>query len=803
MSTVFSMVLEARIKEKQWTKEMELPIIEEFKNSKLYHFDPKSRKPVFTIDTPPPYPSGTWHIGAVAHYSLIDMIARSRRMLGFNVLFPWGVDRNGINIELLVEKKHGKVLHEWDREEFIRLCSQEIEAYTHDLEKIARRVALSPDYENAYYTDSPAYRAASQAAFIDLWNKGLIVEELRPNTYCPACGTTVADAEVYYKDSEAVLVHVRWKTETGEELIIATTRPELMCACRVVLVNPDDERYKKLHGIKTEIPLYGSKVEIRAHPYVDPKYGSGAMMICSYGDTGDVQLFRELGLVPVAAIDTNWKMTEVAGPYQGLPVKEARAKIVEDLKAKGLVVKEQRVSHKLPICERSKTPVEIINLKEWYVRQTHVLKDLKKIAKEMRFYPEKNRQLLLDWIDNITIDWPVSRRRYYHTEIPIWYCVACAHAHVPEPGPYYQPWKQKAPFKKCACGSTEFVGEKRVFDTWMDSSISNLYIIGYPKENKKMFPVSLRPQGRDIVRTWLYYTMLKSYLLKKEKAFENVWITGMGLDQHGKKMSKSLGNIIHPDDVLDKYGADAFRLWAAAETSIGDDYRISEERMEAAFKTLQKLWNVAKFISQFSAFRTESEISGSKSRKPKKQPRLSALDAWIVHGLNGIVETAREAHEEFNFQPAVIAQRHFLWETFASHYLELVKPRAYNEHGAFTQEEQDAARWTLNYVLDTLLLLWAPITPMITYKLYKELRGRDVHAEEFPEALKGVGEPEFTTSQLVELNGAIWKFKKDKGLSLKAPLEKATLPKAFVALERDLKAAHNIGTMEWGGTLVL
>ncbi|MBI4017768.1 MAG: valine--tRNA ligase [Candidatus Aenigmarchaeota archaeon] len=779
------MPLEPRIKEKQWTKELELPLVEEFRHVS-HAFNTKSKK-IFSIDTPPPYPSGKWHIGAVAHYALIDMIARAQRMLGRSVLFPWGVDRNGINIELLVEKKYGKPLHAWDREEFIELCRKEIASYTKDLENTARRVGMSCAFENAYYTDSPEYRAASQAAFIELWNKGLVVEDLRPNNYCTDCRTTIADAEVYYVEKDTKLVHVVWETEDGDKVTIATTRPELMCACQVVLVNPDDERYARYHGKKIKLPLYDRSVVVRAHPYVDPAYGTGAMMICSYGDVGDVQLFRELRLEPIAAIGVDARMTDASGRYKGFKIKEARERVTEDLKSAGLVVKEETVKHKVPTCERSKTPLEIINMKEWYLKQTNVLDALRERAKEMAFFPDKHRQLLLDWIDNVTIDWPISRRRYYHTEIPIWYCTKCNEPHAPEPGPYYQPWRQKAPFAHCTkCKTAEFVGEERVFDTWMDSSISNLYIVGYPKIKEGLFPVTLRTQGRDIVRTWLYYTTLKSHLLMNSKPFERVWITGMGLDEHGKKMSKSLGNVVDPDVILEKYGADAFRLWAASETNVGEDYRVSTERIEGAYKSLVKLWNVARFVSQFEA--------------PARKPTLTPLDSWIINEANALVTQARQAYENYDFHNPAVEQRHFLWETFASHYLELVKPRAYNESGVFTNDERDAARWALNYVVDLMLLLLAPISPFITYKLYEELHGANVHAEKLPVALD-VSSIGFETRHLLEVDGAIWKHKKDKGLNLKSDVQRAVLPKALRPLEKDLKAAHNIKTLEWGDAL--
>nr|MBC8437747.1 class I tRNA ligase family protein [Euryarchaeota archaeon] len=493
-----------RIAEKRWTIDLEKKIQEEHyadstAYSSRYGFNPDSGKEIFVIDTPPPYPSGTWHIGAVAQYSMIDVIARSQRLMGKEVYFPWGVDRNGINIEFTVERNTGKKMKTYDREEFLNLCQETIEEFTQAMRMTASRVGLSCDFEKEYLTDSPEYRAVTQAIFVDLFKKGEIVEDLRPNIYDPVEGTTIADAEVERLQRYTQLVDVKWMTQSGEELTISTTRPELICACGVVVVHPEDERYTHLVGQKIDLPLpVGNRtqsVEIQTHPSVKSDFGSGILMVCSFGDQNDVAVFRELGLTPFQAIGLDGCMTEIAGPLAGLPVKEARKITIETLEAEDKIANIEGREQEVPVSERGKNPVEIILLKEWYVRQTHKQERLAELADEINFIPPRNKQFLLDWMENISIDWPISRRRWYHTEIPIWYSADEKMVIVPPPGMYVQPWKEGPPngsrvldretredlgsWDDMGQKIGEVVGEEKVFDTWMDSSNSNLFVSGY------------------------------------------------------------------------------------------------------------------------------------------------------------------------------------------------------------------------------------------------------------------------------------------------------------------------------------
>src|SRR5438093_2388325 len=406
---------EPKLREKTWEPAYEEDVLKAWRvEPDLYRFSPEPGQPTYVIDTPPPYPSGSWHVGAVMAYAMIDMIARAQRMLGRAVLFPFGLDRNGINIERTVEQKTGRALHRWDREAFIQECRKEIEAIGNGLLELAVRVGMSADFEHTYYTDSDEYRAFSQAIFLELWPKGLFYRGERPTFWCPVCETPLAEADIDYEERPSNLVWMKFPLAPKGEIRIATTRPELLVACRAVIVHPDDARFADLPGKKARVPVYGHEVPILAHSAAKPEFGSGAAMICSYGDMVDLQLFRELRLEPVKAIDEHGKMTELTGALKGLKVGPAREKAIEALRTGGFLEKLEPIQHKTPICSRTLNPIEFLSSDAWYLKQLEFRDDLRRLAQEMEFRPTRHRQLVLDWIDSLTIDWPISRLRYYH-----------------------------------------------------------------------------------------------------------------------------------------------------------------------------------------------------------------------------------------------------------------------------------------------------------------------------------------------------------------------------------------------------
>ena len=824
-----------RITDKRWTIDLEKRIQEEHYADQdayntRYGFNPTSEKELFVIDTPPPYPSGTWHIGAVAQYSMIDVIARSQRLMGKEVYFPWGVDRNGINIEFTVEKNTGRKMKTYDRAEFLQLCEETIEEFTQAMRETASRVGLSCDFSKEYLTDSPEYRAVTQAIFVDLFKRGEIVEDLRPNIYDPVEGTTIADAEVERLQRMTQLVDVKWTTESGEDISISTTRPELICACGVVIVHPDDERYLNLVGQQIHLPVEvngrGTSVEIRAHPSVKSDFGSGVLMVCSFGDQNDVTVFRELGLLPFQAIGLDGCMTGISGPLVGMPVIEARKTVIDSLEADGRILSIENRQQEVPVSERGKNPVEIILLKEWYIRQTHKQERIAELADEINFIPPRNKQFLLDWMENISIDWPISRRRWYHTEIPIWYSEDKQKVIVPPVGTYVQPWRENPPpnsrvldretkedlgdWSEMENSLGNIQGEEKVFDTWMDSSNSNLFVSGYLNDNdtfERAFPTGIRPQGKEIVRTWLYYTLLKSALLFDKPAFKNVWIDGLGMDPWGRKMSKSLGNGIDANSVLEcgaggrtgswkvkgpnktvnlkanKIGSECFRLWKACDAQVGDDFQINPEEIEAKYYgVLTKLFNVARFASQF-------EIPEDLDTPPSE---LSISERWILSEFAEVNLTVRDAWENIDIYTAAQTIKNFGTGVFPSHWLEMAKTRLYNDDAG--------AAWTIHRIVRDLLTMFSPICPFLCHHLSSTLYEESaVDIRNFPSLpISELGEGDLgdelrqLTSIITEFNSDVWAAKNEAGLGRGKPISDIEIPAELEAFTSHLITMHKL-----------
>jgi len=770
--------MEPKITEKAWEPKLEDAILKKWDDEKLYDF--KLQDENYTIDTPPPYPSGRpWHIGAASHYAQIDMIARTARMNGKNVYFPIGIDRNGLPVELYTEKKHNIRMRETERGEFLNLCKNALDDLEAEMIQIMKSLGLSGDFKNYYRTDSEEYRKFTQETFIDLWKKGVIYLATRPNNYDWVSGTTIADAEIVYDDLPTKLVYMKFIVKDEQkEIIIASTRPELLCACKTVIVNPDDERYSNLIGKNLIVPLTNKEVKITPHHSAKIEFGSGAVMVCSYGDQNDVALFRELQLEEVIAIGLDGRMTEAAGDYQGLKPKQARTKIIEDLENANLVEKIEEISHRTPLSERSKIPIEIVPMEEYYLKQKDSIEKMKKLGSEIEFYPNMHKQILMNWLESISIDWPISRRRFYGTEIPIWYCNECSEPFVPEPGKYYRPWKDSCPAQKCEkCGNTEFTGEDRTFDTWMDSSVSPLFVTKFNRDDeffKKTYPTGIRPQAKDIVRTWLYYTLLRCEKLTGQKPWSEAWVMGYGLDEKGMKMSKSKGNAIDPLPVIQKSGADTFRFWSASEINQGYDFRCSEQKIESTKKFLSKLWNVSRFLSSFPII---------------ESGKLTDSDKWILSELDKLISVCNEGYSKYNFFIPATALREFTWNIFAAQYIEMAKARAYGI--GFDDDERDGAIFTLHKVLSTILKLLAPITPFITEHLWQTLYSKNsIHKEQLPK-IENIEDMTNMTQVIVEFNSKVWNEKKQNNLSLKDSI-KIDIPENLNQFKKDLIAMHNL-----------
>ena len=785
--------MDPKIEAKSWNPMLEKETLRKWESEDIYAFSTTSETGAFVIDSPPPYPSGRpWHIGAAAHYAQIDMIARFARMSGYNVMFPIGIDRNGLPVEIYTEKKHKIRMRKMKREAFLDLCRVALDDLEAEMIQIMKNMGLSCNFKQYYRTDSDEFRALTQNTFIDLWKRHLVYLATRPNNYCSDCGTTIADAEIIYEDLPTKLVYMNFTVrETSEKLVIASTRPELLFACQCIIVNPKDGRYLQFHRKHVEIPIFGREVKILPHHSAKPEFGSGVVMVCSYGDQNDVQLFRELGLKEIVAINENGITTPAAGPYSNLTLKEARAKIIEDLNTAGLIDRVEDIVHRTPLCERSKTSIEIIPMEDYYLKQLEYIPKLKDLAEEITFYPPMHKQILINWLNSVSIDWPISRRRFYGTEIPIWYCNNCRTPNLPDStitDKYYRPWKEKPPFEKCIqCDCTEFTGEDRIFDTWMDSSITPLFISKYKRDQKlynHLYPTNIRPQAKDIIRTWLYYSMLRCFQLTDKLPWSSAWIMGYGVDEKGEKMSKSKGNVIDPFPIIHHYGADAFRFWSASEGSLGHDFRCSEQRIAGSKNFLSKLWNIGRFISSFDIL-------------PETPAQLFATDEWIISELSILIDDCKKGYNDFNFFVPSNAIREFTRNLFAAHYIEMVKARAYNQEDSIGHK---SAIFTLHRCLSTILLLLAPICPFITEELWTKIySAKSIHVQHLPDfSQRDYHKLSNYTGLITDFNSKVWNKKKEtilektgKPLSLKDPVE-ISIPTELNLFKKDLGLMHNL-----------
>ena len=786
---------------KNWNVEVEKEITSKWKDFDNFKFNPKTDKKIYSIDTPPPYVNSPIHMGHAVTYCFMDFFARYRRMKGEEVLFPLGLDRNGLPIEMAAEKKFKISPFSVSREDFVQSCKKLLmESSAESIDSFAKLgISFSSFKEtgeigSVYNTDSPEYRSLTQSTFVDLYKKGLIYEDTRINNWDPKLRTTIADSEIDYLDIESNFNDVKWKVkETGEEVVIGTTRPELIATCGMVIYNPEDERYTKLEGKTAISPIFNEEIPIKAHPSAQIDKGTGLVMMCSVGDLTDIQFFREMGLIPRIAINQDGRMNEKAGILQGLKVREAREKIIELLREQNLLVKQEKITHRTPVSERSKAEIEFIEMPEFYLKQMEFKDDLRKVCRQMTFYPEESKKILDRWIDSVAIDWPISRRRFYATSVPLWYSEK--KVAVATNGSYVEPWKDKPEdnFEVLDSNTREVLGEvldfpdvnwkgdERVLDTWFDSSISELNMLKYKQDEEffeKAYPASLRPQGKEIVRTWLYYTVLRGMLETDKPCFKDVWIHQHILDGNGRKMSKSLGNVIDPQDILREDGAEALRLWAATEGDLSKgDFTCSREKIKGERKTLNKLLNVSRFVMMFE--------------KPREKPNeLIATDKLFIDYIEDLTSRVDKMYEVYDFNHSAQELRTFLWDVFASNYIELVKSRAYNENKDFTDEECDSARWTLHYLLERLLVLIYPVIPQITSLIANE-KGIDLLKIEWPKVSEVFSDLS-NIQKILDFNSVVWKKKKDEGISLRNSIEGIEIPSGLKDFEKDLKSCHKI-----------
>ncbi len=719
----------------------------------------------YSIDTPPPYPSGEFHVGNALNWCYFDFVARYKRMRGFNVHFPQGWDCHGLPTEVNAEKTFKVKKNDVPSAQFIEMCKKLNEETIARMKATIIRLGTSTDWSLEYRTMDPSYYKLTQASFLRHYNAGYIYRGEHPVNWCPRCETAIAEAEVEHVQRQGSIHFIKFG-HAGMELEIATTRPELLAACVAIAVHPEDNRHSQQAGKSIEVPLFGRSVPIITDEEVDQTFGSGAVMVCTFGDKMDVKWQNKYGLPLIRAIAGNGRLTEEAAEFKGMKTEDARKKIIEKLNAEKRLSKTEQLTQSIGVCWRCKTPVEIISKPQWFMKTREMTENVGQWADKLRWVPSFAKQRLVDWANSLDWDWVISRQRVFGTPIPLWYCNKCESIVLAkEPDLPVDP-RRESPRSRCPkCGSDDFKGEADVFDTWMDSSISAAVHAGWPDNPstfRRLFPADLQPNGLDIVRTWDYYLLVRSLALFGEAPYKTLLINGMVRGTDGRMMHKSYGNYVETGEALGKFGADSFRQWAAAGGSTGYDTPFRWTEVEHGKKFLTKLWNVARYI-----------LTNLPASNPRKPNNLTSLDKWLLSSLQVMIRDVTEALDSFQFNTALESIRDFTWHSLADNYMEAVKYRLLAE----TQGEgREAAQYCLYESLSVICRLIAPICPHISESIYQELpdekKTESVHLDKWPEPnLSLLNTSWIKEGKLVIDTIASGRRKKaEKGLALKTPL---------------------------------
>jgi valyl-tRNA synthetase len=776
---------------------------ERWQREGIYQFDCASHQPLYAIDTPPATVSGHLHLGHAYSYTHPDIIARFWRMNGHSVFYPMGFDDNGLPTERLVEKRLGITAQAVGRQAFIERCLELGVEAEEEYRTLWQRLGLSIDWRFSYRSIDTLSRRTSQQSFLDLYRKGLAYQQEAPTIWCPLCQTAIAQAELEDIAGKTTFYTLAFTLPDDATLPIATTRPELLPACVAVFVHPDDERYASFIGSEAQVPLIGRRVPLLADPLARPEVGTGAVMCCTFGDPTDVEWRRTHQLPLRVTLGRDGRLTADAGTLAGLTIAEARARILEELRAADIVLGEKTQPQAVRAHERCDTPVEYLVTRQWFIRVLDHKEQLLAAGEQIRWHPAHMAARYREWVENLKWDWCISRQRYFGVPFPLWHCDACGAILLADEADLPIDPTTTQPRSACACGGESFTPERDVMDTWATSSMSPQIVgqwLADPALYQQVFPFALRPQAHEIIRTWAFYTIVKSLYMFDTLPWREVAISGWGLAPEGAgKISKSRGGgPMTPEAMIGRYSADAVRYWAAS-TGFGKDTIISEERIQAGAKLATKLWNVARLSERVLADYTA----------PERPPALAPTDRWMLARLRRLVERVTTLLAEYDYATAKAETESFFWAALADNYLELAKMRLYDAADPLAE----GARYTLRTALLTVLKLFAPFLPYVTEEIYTTLfadEGGSIHRSEWPtlESLS-TGDaddddsPMAAGDALVAIATAVRRYKSEHGFSLGRELARlqiatddATLAGALRASLTDLRSVTRAATVD-------
>ncbi len=734
----------------------------------IYRFDEDEDGPIYSIDTPPPTVSGAIHIGHVYSYTHAEIIARFWRMRGYRVFYPFGFDDNGLPTERLVERERKIKASDLQREQFNQLCLQTTEKYETKFKELWQSLGFSVDWNLEYSTIDEASQRVSQISFLDLYQKGKIYQAQNPVLWCIECQTSIAQAEIETKELETKFNYLNFKTDCGEDLIIATTRPELLPACVAILIHPDDERYRHLIGDEAIIPLIGERVPIIAEEEVDRTKGSGVVMCCTFGDQQDIIWWKRYQLPLREMIGTDGKIKTQYKPYDGLSFEEAREIIIGDLKKEGYLIKQESLTHQVAHHERCGQPIEYHTSRQWFIKVMDEKERLIKVADEINWHPAFMKYRYLEWVQNLEWDWCISRQRYFGVPFPVWYCAQCGKIIVAD---FEQlpvnPLKDQ-PVSRCNCGSTDVVPEQDVMDTWATSSVTpqiNACWRGGEEFTFEIKPMSLRPQAHEIIRTWAFYTIVKSLYHFNQIPWKDIMISGYVMASRGEKISKSKANSQYtPEELIEKFSADVIRLWTS-QAKLGTDIYFVGDEVRNNQRIPIKLWNAARFVLSHL-----EDFSGIEQRE------YELMDQWILIQMQKTHEAMTKSLEAYELSQAKAILEKFFWNDFCDNYLEIVKERLYKPE-LRGDDGRKSAQQTLYMVLLNIIKMYAIFIPHMTEEIYQDYyRVREgvmsIHCLpwnrytdlNFVQAIASGGE------KFIQIASQVRKYKSEQGISLGSEL---------------------------------
>ena len=763
-----------------------------WKEKSVYKFVPDERK-VYSIDTPPPTVSGNIHIGHIFSYSQTEMLARYKRLRGYNVFYPFGFDDNGLPSERLVEKEQGKKANEIGREAFSKLCYDTTDKYEAQFKELFSRMGVSADWDLQYKTVSPSTIKISQTSFLDLVKKGHCYHKEAPALWCNECLTSIAQAELETKTIKTTFNYVNFETvETKEKFTIATTRPELLPAIIAVFVNPEDEKHKHLIGKTAHIPIVDVNVPIMADEKVAIDKGTGVVMCCTFGDQTDIEWWKKYNLPLKNIFTSDGKISASVPNYGGLKIKEARKKIVEDLQNGGYIVKIEELEHEVQTHERCGKEVEYAVMNQWFIDIMNHKEDFLRMGNEIKWHPEHMHSRYNDWVKNVAWDWCISRQRYFGVPFPVWYCKDCNEPIFADVEDLpVNPLQDKPKISKCPkCGCTEFRPETDVMDTWATSSVTPLINMKYgEKDNYEniLKPMSLRANASEIIRTWDFYTIVKSFYHFGMKPWENVMISGFVMASKGEKISKSKGNSkVEPIDIVNQYSADIVRYWAGSGR-LGTDIVFSEETLDRGRKLVNKIWNVAKFI--------EMHLQDFDDRDFQN---YEYIDKWILGKYQEMEAGFIKYLDEYEVGLALNHLEKFFWN-FCDNYVEIVKHRLYRPE-EFGVEPRYSGQKTVYMILYKLLQDFSIFFPFITEEIYQEIyhKEKSIHLTTIKEFDFNFKEEAKFGDLMVEIISAARGEKTVNNVSLKTPIKNLDL-----SVSEELKKAIEKSIKDFKATLFI